>query len=276
MCRRPNKKLVGYSSNSTCNTGFTLIELIIVIVVMSALSIGSVRFISDTTQGVINAGERQRIASIGIIALEKVARELREALPYSIRVDGTGECIEFVPVTGGSEYISIPLLAGATTLSVIRTGYSASLNTSYDRVAVYPSSTVDVYGSADPGPISSVISTLPDASPIETITLSSSHQFLLDSPERRFFIVRDPITYCFSGGFLYRYKNYGFQSTMGTGRPTDFLTGREVVVNQLTSVQFSYLNASLSRNGVVSLTLVLAEGGDQQTLDYEVIIRNVP
>lgn len=256
--------------------GFTLIELIIVIVVLAALSVGSVRFISDTTQGVINAGERQRIASIGIVALEKISRELREALPNSIRVDGSGDCIEFVPVVGGSEYLSIPLLSGATALSVINTGYAASLNTTYDRVAVYPSSTSLVYGAADPGPISSVISSLSNGSPIEALTLSSSHQFLVDSPERRFFIVQDPITYCYSGGFLYRYENYGFQSTMGTSRPTSFATGREVVVSHLASGQFAYVGASLSRNAVVTISLIITEGGDKQALDYEVVVRNVP
>ena len=262
-----------YARKLSC--GFTLIEMIIVIVILGILSVGSVRFISQTTQGVIDSAERQRVASIGIIAMEKMSRELREALPNSIRVDGSGECIEFVPIAGGSQYTDIPILTASTTVMAVNTGYSGSLDTTYDRVAVFPASLSQVYGGADPGPISSVISAMSDANK-ETITLSSAHQFLVDSPQRRFFIVKDPVTFCYSGGFLYRYKNYGFQSTMGTSRPSTFAGGREVLVNSLTSATFSYVSATLSRNGVVTINLALSEGGETQTLDYEVIIRNVP
>ncbi|OUS06779.1 hypothetical protein A9Q81_02365 [Gammaproteobacteria bacterium 42_54_T18] len=259
------------------NHGFTMIELIIVIVILGILSVGSVRFISQTTQGVIDSAERQRIASIGIIAMEKMSRELREALPNSIRVDGSGECIEFVPIAGGSQYTDIPILTASTTITAVKTNYAASLNTTYDRIAVFPASLSQVYGGADPGPISSLISTIAViAGDEEGVTLSSNHQFLADSPQRRFFIVKDPVTYCYSGGILFRYKNYGFQSAMGTSRPTTFAGGREVLANSLTSATFSYVSATLSRNGVVSIDMTLSEGGETQMLDYEVIIRNVP
>ncbi len=259
-------------------SGFTLIEMIIVIVVLGILSVGSVGFISQTAQGVIDAGERQRVASIGLVAMEKMSREIRQALPNSIRVDGTNECIEFVPIAGGSEYTSIPILTASTTITAIRTGYAGSLNTTYDRVAVFPTILSEVYGGAGParGPISPLIATLPSATPIETITLSSNHQFPSDSPERRMFIVKDPVSFCYGAGYLYRYKNYGFQTNIGTSRPATFASGREVIASNLSGATFTYVPASLSRNGVVKINVALIDGGETQALDYEVIIRNVP
>jgi len=252
-----------------------MIEMIVVIVILGILSVGSVRFISQATQGVIDSAERQRVASIGIVVMEKMSRELREALPNSIRVDGSGECIEFVPIAGGSQYTDIPILTASTTITAVNTNYAGSLNTTYDRVAVFPAALSEVYGGVNPGPISSVISTITGGD-TEIVTLNSNHQFLADSPQRRFFIVKDPVTYCYSGGILFRYKNYGFQNTMGTSRPTTFAGGREVLASSLTNATFSYVSATLSRNGVVTIDVTLSEGGETQTLDYEVIIRNVP
>ena len=271
--------LLTHQRAAVISSGFTLIEMIISIVILGILSVGSVRFISQTTQGVIDTAERQRIATVGLIAMEKMSREIREVLPNSIRIDGSGECIEFVPVKGGSQYLSAPVVSASTTIQAVRTGYAALLNTTYDRVALYPTLTTDIYAALNPGPISSLISTLPDATPQEVITLSASHQFLTDSPERRFFVVRYPVTYCYSAGFLYRYKNYGFQVTMGSSRPTAFsATGasREVIASLLTSANFSYLPATLSRNGVVKIAITLTDGGEVHPLDNEVLIRNVP
>ena len=267
------------------SSGFTLIELIMVIVILSVLSTGSVRFISQSTQGVIDTAKRQRLASVGMVAIEKIAREIREALPNSVRVSGS--CIEFVPVQWGSQYITLPVLAADDTFNAVAiyddvdiAQYIAGSNY---RVAVYPMSVPNVYAGSNPGPISvamaasNSVAVIADPDDNILVTLSSNFQFSGDSPEKRFYVVSNPVTYCAAAGYLYRYNGYGFDAVMGASRPTTF-PGREVVADKITNGTFSYSAASLVRNAVVEIALTFQDAVslETQTVDHEVQLRNVP
>ena len=90
----------GHSRRAARVGGFTLIELVVVITVMGILSIGAVSFITDASDGYANTVRRTELGSTMRLAAERVTRELRNALPNSVRV--SGNCLEFIPVEGGS------------------------------------------------------------------------------------------------------------------------------------------------------------------------------
>ncbi len=151
--------------------GFTLIELIMVIVVLGILSFGTTQFIVNSSQSYMDTARRERQGSAARMAVEKISRELRSALPNSVRVvdrDGTlsvdnqGDCIEFVPVLGGSIYTSLPVTSSAAQFSSVpylagdAPAVSSALG-SLSRVAVYPISTADIYSLS----ASSAVSPLP-------------------------------------------------------------------------------------------------------------------
>ncbi len=244
--------------------GFTIVELVIVIVIAGILAVGSVQFVGQATQGYSDAADRQQLATIGWIASEKMTRELRNALPNSVRLSAAETCIEFVPVIGGSHYKTLPTSATPRTITAIASGFSTA--PSNTRVAVYPTEVSAVYGLSTPGPVSSTISTLIPASSEDTITLSSDFDFLSESPERRFYFTQDPITYCFTGNRLNRYSDYGFSGSKGAP---------QIIVDKIQSGTFNVLPASLTRNAVVAMHFVLT-GGAIHTVDQEVQIRNVP
>ena len=245
--------------------GFTLVELVIVIVIAGILAVGSVQFVGQATQGYSDAADRQQLATIGWIASEKITRELRNALPNSVRLSAADTCIEFVPVTGGSHYKTLPTSTTPRTITAIASGFSsAPTNT---RIAVYPTEDSAVYGQANPGPIStSIISSLSTASSIDTITLAGDFDFLSESPERRFYFVQDPVTYCISAGRLNRFSGYGFSGPKGTP---------QIIVDKVQSGTFNVVPASLTRNAVVAMHFVLV-GGATHIVDQEVQSRNVP
>jgi len=271
---------------SRLSAGFTLIELIMVIVIMSVMSVGSVKFITQTTQGVIDTAKRQRLAAVGVIAVEKMVREIREALPNSVRV--FGGCIEFVPTIWGSQYITLPVLTGATSFTAVAifedSDIAQYVSGSNYRVAVYPITDSSVYAGANPGPVSGVMAAANSVAVIATdddndilVTLNGSFQFSNNSPEKRFYVVSNPVTYCVSGSYLYRYNGYGFDGVMGASRPTSF-PGREVVADKLTAGTFTYSGASLVRNAVVEIALTFQETASTETqkITHEVQLRNVP
>jgi len=260
--------------------GFTLIEMIVTIVIIGILGVGVTNFIGRSAQGVMDTADRQHVAAIAWIVSEKLSREVRDALPNSFRVNdasGTGTCIEFIPTRGGTDYVSVPTFSAADTFDVIPfPNYTnGDVDTTQDRVAVYPNTLTGLYSLADPGMISSTIDALAAGTTPNSIevTLTSDHQFLSDSPERRVFVVQNPQMFCFESGFLNRYQGYGFRATIpdpGT------LTGT-VVAHALNNASFSYIPGTLTRSGVVSFNFDVTDtSGLTQSIDQEVQVRNVP
>lgn len=251
--------------------GFTLIEMVVTIVLIGIIGVGMSRFIGQTVQGVRDTAERQQMSTIGWITSEKLSRELRTALPNSFRLNAGNTCIEFIPTVAGTDYLSVPIVSAASSFEVAQFS-NYTLVTSRDRVAVYPFTLSNLYDLNDPGTISGLIDSIDDGTtPNATeITLSSSHQFLTDSPTRRLYVVREPVMYCFSGQYLYRYGDYGFQSAMPTP------ASGSVIASLLASGTFSYAPGTLSRSGVVTFSFGVQGDGAVQLIDQEVQIRNVP
>lgn len=264
-------------NNTKRQSGFTLIEMIITIVIVGILGVGIANFVGRSVQGMADTAERQQLATIGWVVSEKISRELRNALPNSIRTGAAGTCIEFVPIIAGSDYLTVPTLAGANSFEAVPfpNYLAANVNAAQDRIAVYPSTLTGLYGLPDPGIISGTLDQLSAGVTANAITveLAANHQFITDSPTRRFFVVQDPVMYCFSAGSLYRYDTYGFSASFSTAS----LSNETVIGNRLASGTFSYSPGTLARSGIVSISFsVQGDNGATQSVDQEVQVRNVP
>lgn len=80
--------------------GFTLVELIVVILIMGILAYGSVQFILNTSGAYVDSQQRSRLAAVATSSLERLSQELRLAMPGSLRLnsDGPQSCLEFIPI----------------------------------------------------------------------------------------------------------------------------------------------------------------------------------
>lgn len=280
--KRPN--------NIRTDMGFTLIEFIMVIVVLGIISLGSVGFISNSAQGLVDTAERQALASSATIAVEKVLREVRRALPNSVRTfsDGGNECIELVPILHSSEYVSIPIASADSSFKSIK--FFGATGTESGFVAVYPTSTDAVYGTS-PATTRAISTTTALASAVGvgadlnlqelTFTATTTYRFPTESPRKRFFLVDPPISFCDDAdGRLWRYQNYGFQVSSASSIPTTG-TNRILIADSLKvgSLRFNILPAQLQRNAVVSMSLIIeraASSAEQVDISQEVQLRNVP
>ncbi len=268
---------VSLQANARYAKGFTLVEIIVTIVVIGILGVGIASFIGRSTEGMIDASERSKIASIAWVVSEKMSRELRTALPNSVRVVSGGTCVEFIPTIAATDYLSAPIASAATTFEVVPfPNYeTASVDTSLDRAVVYPNAqtTADLYDlSLSPRSVSPLLTSLTAGTTpgSELLTLSAGHQFVTDSPTKRLYIVQDPRMFCFSSGFLYRYSEYGFDASSG-------LQNQTVIADGISSGNFVFVGATLVRNGVINIAYsIIGDNGELQSVNQEVQIRNVP
>lgn len=262
--------------------GFSLMELIIVIVISGILAVGSARFIAHSAGGYVATGVRQGNAAAAVVATEKISRELRLALPNSVRRNASGSCIEFIPVLSASRYLSAPVApaAAGTAITVVDNNYSLSGGVT-EYLAIYPSSTGTVYV---PGAASEVTASPIAAVSSSTITLGANHQFPADSPTRRLYIISDPVTYCYAAvsgqNGLFRYSGYGFNAAVAS--PPAGGTRQLLINNVSGNVSFEVVPATLTRNALVEFSFQVSRDVQYSATDesinisHEVQIRNVP
>src|SRR6185436_15699569 len=84
--------------------GVTLIEMIVVIVITGIIAVAMTFFVRRPMEGYVDAVRRAELTDIADSALRRITRDLRTALPNSIRVDGTGQYIEYLQSSGGGRY----------------------------------------------------------------------------------------------------------------------------------------------------------------------------
>ena len=263
------------------SSGFTLVEMVMVIVIASILAVGSTMFISYSVGGYVDSARRQELVTIGLTAAEKIGREVRNALPNSIRITAADNCLEFIPIVAGSTYVSVPIASAASTFDAAPMGAAAAVNQRH--VVVYPINTAALYNPVSPGPITPGRGSLPAGSTQVAVTLAAPHQFLTDSPTRRFFMVDPPVAYCQVGTQLFRYQNYGFVPNivnLAAALPTT-VPDRQLVADQLRagSLVWDFTPASLVRNAVLRLSFDLVDPQaalEVLPIEHEVQVRNVP
>lgn len=89
-------------------SGFTLVEMIIVITILGVISAVLAVFIRSPIEGYFDAVRRAELVDSADTALRRVGRDVRRAVPNSVRV--TGACggancyLEFLPTASGGRY----------------------------------------------------------------------------------------------------------------------------------------------------------------------------
>ena len=172
---RPSANVRRFASR---RRGFTIVEMVVVISLLGILSIGTVSFIRDSTQGYAAASARSELVADARLTMRRLARSVRDALPGSVRVGAGGRCLELVPVAAATRYLSVPIgLADNRVVSYPMDGTPTLVGF---RVAVRPDASV--YGLGASGPMSGLItgSTLNADNSLQ-LDLAALHSF----PRRR-------------------------------------------------------------------------------------------
>ena len=255
--------------------GFTIVELITVIAILSILAITTTRFMTDASSGYASAQSRAALVESVTRAMLTVSREVRQALPNSIRVGSGGTCLEWVPIVDGNYYLQAPIGYAGTTVQVLPLQqYTLTANT---RVAIHPET--DLYALADPGALSPTIdSVTTEAMGEQTLQWGSTHTFARGSAQDRAYIVGSPASYCLDNGRLWHYSNYGFLASQPTvaSLPSS-LPDRVLVAGDVDATSsFSLTPATLQRNATVKVRLIAARDGDRVPVEQLINVRHSP
>jgi len=257
--------------------GFTLVELVVVIVLMSLVSLAGVEMIRYAADSYQKMSSRQALGSASRVAVERISRDLRGALPNSVRVNALGNCLEFIPVKTVGTYITLPVDSPGNSFASVP--LSLGQEATVGPVVVYPLTTAKVYSAAG-GVMSSAASvSAPDVDNVVTVSLAANFQFALHSPTSRYFLVDTPVSYCVDGGYLFRYRDYGVLATqpsvatLPAALPTRALLADGLGIS---ADPFQLATATLVRNALVTLDLLFVEAGESTRLVSEVQLRNVP
>ena len=83
--------------------GFTLIELVVVILLTAAVAALAGRNVTGPVLGFVDTSRRAALVDAGHTAITRITREVRLALPNSVRIDG-GNSLEFLRTRTGGRY----------------------------------------------------------------------------------------------------------------------------------------------------------------------------
>jgi MSHA biogenesis protein MshO len=257
------------------NHGFTLVESVVVIVLLGITAVTFTTMITGAMRGYLDTANRQDSAAIARIALDRMGRELREAMPLSIRVSGDGKCVQFLPIN--TSFVYATLTAGNAAVQVIEPlpGYSAPIGTFY--AAVYPLNTTELYSlqAMKSVTINGV------ASGLRSLTLASAFTspYPRSGPGQRLYIVGRPVSFCITaGGQLSRLVN----DVAGTQPSTALVAETALLVDKVDYANSFFTNSASTwqNNSLIKIVLAIKNPSAQYnnetlSLDHEVWVRNV-
>jgi MSHA biogenesis protein MshO len=285
--------------SGTSQRGFTLIELVITIVVGSIVVAFMAMFIVIPMNAYSAQTRRAQLVDDADSALRFMGRDIRSALPNSVRVTPSGSvvAIEFLATQDGARYVDNgPLTNAALALDFTTADAAFSTSVPFTQLKTLPWSSsseyLSIYNVGVPGanayemlnvitPAGTTITISAGSSANQNlVTLNPPFQFSYGSPANRVYLVSGPVTYlCDTGaGTLTRYSGYSISSTQSTSASSLMSSGAtaSLVAGDVGSCDFEYSSATAQRNALVSLTLQLTQSGESVQLLYEVQLVNSP
>jgi MSHA biogenesis protein MshO len=291
--------------------GFSLIEAVVVIVVLGVLATIVAVFIRAPIQGYADAVGRAEVTDQADLALRRMARDIRLALPNSVRVNANRSAIELLQTKTGARYLSAEDgVDGAPVLDFQQPkpsfvalrdldGLRQQVSVGQDYLVVYnlgpglaPADAYR-YGSADSNIAritaigSQLVPEIDPANPLPLITLEgnpfATQSVPMPSPTQRFQVVSGPVGfYCGAqpDGSLALWRVWGYKISLDQNVPPAAPYQKALLATRLASCDiFEYSTAATQRSGLVIIKLELKARNERDPtirLVHQVHVDNTP
>lgn len=279
--------------------GFTLVELTMSMVITGIIAGSLALFMQGPVRSYLLDRQRAELTATADACLRRITRDLRLALPNSIRLTtvGSAQYLEMLQTRTGGRYRD-QTSSGGTGDPLLFTGDSA-----FDTIGALPASgnsavvpnqdqlvvfnlgfdVADAYAGQNRSTIRSVSGgVLAD----ESHVTFDARTFPLASPSNRFQVVSGPASYVCApaaasggdgAGTLRLWRNYTIQASQPTATPA---SGSNALMSSfVTACNFQYnpdVTGAQQRGGLVSLQITLTRGGESVTLAGGVHVSNAP
>lgn len=255
--------------------------MIIVIAIMGIVGSMVAVFLRAPLESYVAQDRRARLTDAADTALRRMGRDVRLALPNSVRVTAVGSVIylEFLATRNGGRYRTQgdgsagndPLDFSVADDSFDVLGPAIDMRAG-DLIAVY---NLGIPG-ADAWAGETLASYAGATGAVNTLALAPAKLFPLASPGNRFQVVEGPVTYeCNPAtGTLTRFWGYAVNAV----QPTAFAaaTPRAFLAHQIEACNFTYQPGVTERGGLVSMTLNLLRENERVWLYNSVQVENQP
>lgn len=271
--------------------GFTLVELVVVIVITGILAATLTVFLKPAVDSYFDTRRRADLTDMADTALRRMAKDIRSAVPNSVRLVPlpSPTCFQLVPTIAGGRYRLFPDTTNATTLANSRAIDTATATVAFDVLSPLSQVPVqndwividnqnggDVYNGTNRAAIDSIAASTTGA---YRITLQAAKQFPVGYDGGRFVIVpnaEQTVFYSCVGSTLYRTV-----AAFGANQAdTCALTNGAVVARDVVGCTFVYdpNQGATQQSGFVWMRLELgrAGSGENFALNHGVHVDNVP
>lgn len=295
--------------------GFTLVELVMVIALAAVVAVMVSTVMSRPLESFVAQSRRAELTDLAANALERMVREIRQAVPNSLRSINGDQGLELLPIHEAGRYrgnqIDLDPVTGAPLPNALRhdpprclddtcridvlspTLSAASVKAARWMViynigagsASAPQAGGNVWAYGNPGVITPAGVAFDLASPPgQQLVLSGAQLdgfgFAYASPQHRFYLVREVLGFrCVSPGEL---------DGNGTGRleraafddldidAGDYAARSRMLANHVSACSIRYQSGTHARNGLVTIQLEIMKDGEKVNLLRQVHVDNAP
>lgn len=280
--------------------GFTLIETVLVIVILGIVSASLGVFIIPMIRSQQAMQDRAALVDSAETALRRMARDIRIALPNSLKVTNVanGFTLEVIPTVDGGRYCngdadcndSLTIGAADTIFDILgcfrngtftaspAAGYRLVIGdangSAYTGAAVITPTTTGIALSIWPGTggtpaVCGSASATPNSYNRHRVTLTAAQTFPTASPRRRVFVVSTAVAYICdtTAQTLQRFSGYTIGAAPATGTVA-------LVTNNVTACSLTSTTGQVQATGLLTLSITLTSAGESVSLMHQAQLDN--
>lgn len=269
--------------------GVTLVELVVVILILGILAGGTTAYVVSTAEGYSATAARSDLSAVARLTLKRLEKEVSQAVPNSLRVSEAvsgNQCLEFFPIEDASRYLDVNFSVASATMTAHTFSRGAVLTSENKdlHAIIFPIQAGSLYEPVSPGPLATISTyAQSETNGIETLSLDNPHLYEPGTDQRRIYLAGDPVSFCVEGSKIFRFRNYGIQSSQCLPSTPSCLPSqspdRSVISDHLNNadyIAFEILEGSLSRNSLVSVQLNFEKGDETLLIEHDIRVRNAP